>query len=117
MENGYGGPVWHASVAWQLPLTSPRLWPVTSLTREQQAGLWYAAESALHGVGDAAVEFREALEYSLHLKRRLTVAEWGDRLWGMDYRAEWEGRKRLDKVCRFYDDAIASQILSELAAR
>jgi hypothetical protein len=53
----------------------------------------------LRGVGDASLGewLEEGLGGSglLHLKRRLTDAEWGDRPWGMDLRKTAEGDARL----------------------
>jgi hypothetical protein len=80
--------------------------------------MWHAAERALHGVGDATLgEWREPGRTAVHLRRRLTAAEWGDRPWGMDYRGTFEGRKRLDRVVRYVPPEFQAQILSELVER
>jgi hypothetical protein len=53
--------------------------------------MWETAERALSGVGDAALgEWRERGKTAVHLRRRLSVREWGDRPWGMDYRGTTE---------------------------
>ena len=78
--------------------------------------MWRAAEFALRGVGDAALgEWREVGDLAVHLRRRVTAQEWGARRWGADYRATFEGRKRLDRVLRYLPEHLHTQILSELA--
>lgn len=63
MEQGYGGPVWHASAA------PYRL----AVSREVLAR---AAREALSGVGDAtAGEWEEWSGYAFHLRRRLSAEE------------------------------------------
>lgn len=53
----------------------------------------------LTGSGDALLgEWLEVSEVAVHLKRRLTPAEWGDRPWGMDLRKTPEARERLAPV-------------------
>jgi len=96
MENNLGGPVWHASVAWQ-DLAGPR--PIVLMIPAQIIRLSYAARKALDGVGDARLgEWSETGERAIHLLRRLTASEWGDRPWGMDYRHCAEGERRLAPV-------------------
>lgn len=83
MEANYGGPVWHASVAFHenRPVPLFRLAPITIL------GLWDVAMKALDGVGDKALgSWTEEGTTAVHLRRRLAAPEWGDRPWGMDYR-------------------------------
>jgi hypothetical protein len=60
---GFGGPVWHASVANQLDIR-----PVQDLR--------ILAESALRDVGDPALgEWQEIGERAVHIRRRLSQAE------------------------------------------
>ena len=86
MQRGFGGPVWHASVHAQG--TNPVL--VESLLDR--------AERALNGVGAAMLG--QWIETSsdgrtLHLKRRLSPEEWGDKPWGFDLRHTEEGQARI----------------------
>ena len=105
--------MWHASVAWQ---TLTGLVPVNRLSSADRERMCGVATEALVGVGDAGLgEWREEIERTLHLKRRLTPSEWGDRPWGMDYRGTWEGQKRLARVLKYTPDLLHAQILSELA--
>lgn len=76
--------------------------------------MWHEAEHALDGVGDSAHEWRENGDRAIHLRRRLTVEEWGERPWGMDYRKTWEGRKRLDAVLKYLPVHLHANIRSEL---
>lgn len=89
MEEGYGGPVWHASAA-------PTRWPLSE-------GLLRAlAQLALEGVGDALLgEWHEWSGRAYHLRRRLTEAE--AELIGavVDVRGTPEGAKRLARIERF----------------
>lgn len=60
MERGFGGPVWHASVR----------------INENLGAAWLHAERALLSVGDAALgEWREQTDYTVQLRRRLSVQE------------------------------------------
>lgn len=60
MERGFGGPVWHASVRINGSLGAARL----------------HAERALLSVGDAALgEWREQTDFTVQLRRRLTMQE------------------------------------------
>jgi hypothetical protein len=69
---------------------------VLPLWMVNRALLWKIAHVALWGVGDTiAGEWREEGKTAVHLRRRLTKAEWGDRPWGMDYRGTPEGHARL----------------------
>jgi hypothetical protein len=77
--------------------------------------MWNEAERALDGVGDASLgEWRETGDVAVHLRRRLTPIEWGDKPWGMDYRATFEGKKRLDRIVRYLPEHLHAQIMSEL---
>ena len=112
MLNDYGGPVWHASVAWQTP---NGMRPISMLFDSERVAMWALAAHELAGVGDPALgEWREPLERSLHLKRRLTPAEWGERPWGIDLRRTWEGRKRLDAVCAHLPPTMRAFVRSEV---
>jgi len=97
MENHYGGPVWHASIAGHGPMGVEPVWLAG------EAALWSEAEHALRGVGDPMlVEWRELTpdRKAVHLKRRLTVDEWGGKPWGQDLRGTPEGWARLAAVPR-----------------
>lgn len=105
MENGYGGPVWHASVAGHGPMGVEPVWLAG------EPALWQVAEHALRGVGDPALgEWRELTpdKKAVHLKRRVSDAEWGGRLWGMDLRGSPEGWTRLRAIKRL-PSALAAQ--------
>jgi hypothetical protein len=94
------------------------LTPVARLSALERARMWRVAEAALVGVGDAAGgEWREEIERSLHLKRRLTADEWGAKAWGMDYRGTWEGQKRLQRVLKYVPDFLRAQVMDELNGR
>jgi hypothetical protein len=61
--------------------------------------LWWTAIDLLSGVGDAKFgEWRETGDLAVHLRRRVTAEEWGERPWGMDYRGTEEGERRLAGV-------------------
>jgi hypothetical protein len=88
MEEGYGGPVWHASAA-PLGVT-----PVASHLRE-------CALAALDGVGDASLgEWEEWTGRAFHVRRRLTDEECAG-LEVVDVRGTDEARRRLAAVRRF----------------
>ena len=90
MDAGYGGPVWHASIAFH-----ERGRPVAKVTDEH----WLRADRALSNVGDPALgEWREVGPVAAHLRRRASADEWNDRPWGMDLRHTDEGRSRLQVV-------------------
>lgn len=75
----------------------------------------FLLQHALAGVGDVLRgEFYEGEERSLHLKRRLTEAEWGDRPWGQDYRHTPEGEARLRSIVATLPAAWHEQVLAEL---
>jgi hypothetical protein len=84
MERGFGGPVWHASVR----------------INGNHGAAWLHAERALLSVGDAALgEWREQTDYTVQLRRRLTMQEqlqYGIEL--RDIRGTDEERNRLDMV-------------------
>ena len=112
MENGYGGPVWHASVAWQHP---GGIRPILMLTDGQKREMWKVAGTALVGVGSIVLgEFRERLERSLHVKRRLSVYEWGGKPWGMDYRHSAEGWNRLNATALYLPPQFHPTLMAEL---
>jgi hypothetical protein len=68
---------------------------------EDAVELLLRLRDALTGVGDPALgEWTEHLERSVHVKRRLTEAEWGGKPWGMDYRRTPEGVARIEAVAR-----------------
>lgn len=102
MDEGYGGPVWHASIARHTP-HGPI--PVVLMTQaQQQEAAWAFAEHALRDVGDAALgEWREIGARAVHLRRRLTNHEWLGP-WGMDLRETPEGLTRLAAVSRLAAD-------------
>src|SRR5215472_5601735 len=88
MEEGYGGPVWHASAA---PMGVA---PVVSHLRD-------CAQAALEGVGDASLgEWQEWTGRAYHVRRRLTDDERGD-LDVVDVRGTPEAQRRLAAVRRF----------------
>ena len=113
MEAGYGGPVWHASVAWHQPRG---LRPTVLLSRYQKRLMWAVALEALEGVGAAVLgEWRQRLDFSLHLKRRLAPAEWpDDRPWGMDYRGTPEGWSRLNAIALYLPVHLHEGLMAEL---
>lgn len=91
MDAGYGGPVWHASIARHgrsgRPIRIATVDPGEYLTRVARA---------LQSVGSAALgEWTELGDVAVHLRRRLTPDEWGPRPWGMDLRRTEQGRARL----------------------
>jgi len=86
MDLGFGGPVWHASVAvhrFRFPDPAKQF-----------------AEQALAGVGDAALgEWHEASPMAYHIRRRLSVAEALERgLVVTDMRGTAAGAVRLEKL-------------------
>jgi hypothetical protein len=93
MDAGYGGPVWHASIARHGRDRRPqRLERIGTHVPE----LYVRALHALRGVGSAMLgEWIEHGDVALHLRRRCTVDEWGGRPWGIDLRHTDEGRVRL----------------------
>lgn len=92
MDAGYGGPVWHASIARHGRDGPQRLRNISSYWME----LHDRARRALRGVGsEPAGEWVEHGDVAVHLRRRCTVDEWGGRPWGMDLRHTDEGRARL----------------------
>ena len=81
MEQNYGGPVWHASVA-------SRGGVVTWLEH------W--AHWALHGVGDAAAgEWIDPRPQAVHLRRRLSIEEAANVGPVVDIRGTPEAQRRL----------------------
>ena len=104
--------MWHASVAYQTP---QGIRPIIMLAGTEKALMWRAAQSVLAGVGDAAAgEWRERLERSLHLKRRLTAEEWGGQPWGIDYRGTPEGWNRLNAVAVWLPGHLHEYLMREL---
>jgi hypothetical protein len=88
MEEGYGGPVWHASAA---PFG---VVPVRSHLRD-------CALAALEGVGDASLgEWEDWTGRAFHVRRRLTDEE-RDGLEVVDVRGTPEAERRLRAVQRF----------------
>ena len=85
--------MWHASVA----VPGPRgPIPVAALPVMRRVAASFVALQALDGVGDKALgQWLEDGETAVHARRRLSVAEWGDHPWGMDYRGTPEGEQRL----------------------
>ncbi len=62
---GFGGPVWHTSIAARYPLIVNR-----------EATLFRLAMEQLEGVGDPSLgEWRETGDIAVHLRRRLTSDE------------------------------------------
>ena len=83
MDAGFGGPVWHASIA-------------SHDGRLSTAERWTRAARALSGVGDPRLgEWKETGTVACHLRRRVTADAWGARPWGMDLRHTPEGQQRL----------------------
>lgn len=83
MEEGYGGPVWHASVASMIEGLSP-------------ATLQDGAFATLFGVGDASLgEWEEWTGRAYHVRRRLNEGE--SRAIGpvIDVRGGAEGARRV----------------------
>lgn len=61
--------------------------------------MWERAVRALHRVGDPLLgEWRDTGHEAVHLRRRLTDAEWGEKPWGMDYRNTPEYAVRIAPV-------------------
>lgn len=108
MENDYGGPVWHASVAHH---TEEGLTPEWLQPNDGRRLL----HAALDGVGSATLgEWGEGLKFSRHLKRRVTDAEWGGRAWGMDYRKTKEGEARLAQVAALLPIRLRAALMEEV---
>lgn len=81
----------------------------------QRTEMWRAAGIALLGVGSIVLgEWHEKTPRALHIKRRLTPEEWGDRPWGMDYRSTPEGQARLVNISRFLPEGLYEGLMSEL---
>lgn len=95
MEAGFGGPVWHVSVA-----VHNRIGPIPVVlwSAAQHDRAWAMTQRLLHRVGDSTHEWTENGKRAVHLRRRLTDTEWGGKPWGMDYRNTAEGRRRLEPV-------------------
>jgi len=61
--------------------------------------MWERAQRALHRVGDGTLgEWRGSGREAIHVRRRVTADEWGDKLWGMDYRNTPEYAVRIAPV-------------------
>lgn len=85
MEEGYGGPVWHASAA--------STGALTGIGREY---LESKAREALDGVGDASAgEWIEWTGIAFHLRRRLTTEEATTVGPVVDVRGTEEARRRM----------------------
>lgn len=89
---GFGGPVWHVSIA-------PRL---HGLSVDTLRGLAY---EQLAGVGDPTLgEWTEWTGQAFHLRRRLTESE-APRVGAVkDIRGTWEAQKRVKAVLRYLPD-------------
>ena len=88
MDAGFGGPVWHASIA-----SHGRNGRPESMVTDEH---WQRAYCALANVGQPDLgEWKETGEVACHLRRRVTAEEWKNRPWGMDLRHTPEGQKRL----------------------
>lgn len=85
---GFGGPVWHASVA---PL-APAL--------VSQDSLRSVALAVLAGVGDPNHEWEERGTIAYHVRRRLTAAEAETTGPVLDVRGTWEATKRQNRMRR-----------------
>lgn len=88
---GFGGPVWHVSVA-------PRI----ALGEGTLRGLAY---EQLAGVGDATLgEWTDWTGTAYHLRRRLTESE-APRVGAVkDIRGTWEAQKRVKAIMRYLPD-------------
>lgn len=87
MEAGFGGPVWHASIAPLpgVPFSAPSLRAI--------------AMKVLDGVGDASLgQWEQVSPRALHIRRRVSDAEWAGRPWGHDLRGTDEAKQRLAAV-------------------
>jgi hypothetical protein len=94
MEQGYGGPVWHASIAHHGRRAIP-------LGGEHLA----RAERALHNIGDPMHEWRRVGISAAHLRRRLSLDEQAATgLVMRDIRGTAEAASRLDAVRRWLPD-------------
>ena len=99
---GFGGPVWHASVAGSLI----------------KAVLWKEAERQLAGVGNAALgEWREVGEKAVHIKRRLSEREQRAIGVAVDIRGSDEARQRAGRVAAWLHLAPPELLADELAPR
>ena len=96
--------------------------PVSDLAPLRQISSWFLAKDAIRGVGDATLgEWRGGPgsgpdDKAVHIRRRLTAAEWGDRPWGTDYRGTPECRERIEKVIRetpYLPESYAVELLKE----
>lgn len=84
---GFGGPVWHVSVADR---------GIGAAQLEDVARRWLA------GVGDAALgEWSEERLPFFHLRRRLSASEQEQAGDVLDIRGTWEAEKRLNRVRRY----------------
>ena len=102
MDQGYGGPVWHASVA-------PR---VTGLG-EVMCG--NRAVRVLDGLGDpGAGEWREWSGVAFHLRRRLSVAEAAEVGPARDIRGTSEAWRRAQALGRHLAVIPAAVVAAEL---
>jgi hypothetical protein len=91
IEAGFGGPVWHASIA-----------PRSKSLAVQPERLRAIAEEVLTGVGDAAAgEWMELGEIAVHLRRRLSAAEAATVGPVVDVRGSWESQKRLRRMEKY----------------
>lgn len=91
---GFGGPVWHASVASHHSVgASP----------DRLLGI---AAAVLTAVGDAHLgEWRELGDVAVHLRRRLTPAEAAVVGPVRDVRGTWEAQKRVARMERYLPPA------------
>lgn len=85
MEQNYGGPVWHVSIA-------PRgvAWGAPVLERQ--------ARLQLEGVGDPGLEWTDFTGRAFHLRRRLTAEEAAPIGPVVDVRGTAEAERRLAEV-------------------
>ena len=92
MDAGFGGPVWHASIAAHDRNGRPE-------KVGDSADHMLRAARALSNVGDGRLgEWQETGNVAFHLRRRVSADEWAGRPWVMDLRHTDEGRRRLMAV-------------------
>ena len=91
---GFGGPVWHASVA---PL---------GVGLVSQASLREVALSVLDGVGDPNHEWEERGTIAYHVRRRLTTSEAETTGPVRDVRGTWEATKRQNRMRRVLPSGV-----------
>lgn len=102
MEEGFGGAVWHASVA-------PTAGHIVLKTTLHQRAL-----TALTGVGDRAHEWHQWTGFAYHIRRRLTPQEQAQVGEVRDIRGTPEAQERYDRCAMLLPVAVRRYAREEI---